>query len=492
VSVNKELKLVAKIADTGELRQVLDAGITVDAFADHDARLIFEYLTEFFRSRSTRGNVPTRDMIWDVFPTVDLPEEDRMTISAAIQEFRNHDISLRLGKLSRFLGEWVDEPDEALPHLEREVKEMMSKRRTSTDIVVSENMKEAVARYEEAERGLSMRGIPYPWEPLNEETQGMQDGEYIILYGRPKSLKTWVALYCCVHAYNVSRQKVLIYTREMSPAVMRDRCICLLIGAPYSALKKGYLHEIPYPLGGTMRDAFYTLMDGMYADEKTTELETGKGGSLIITSDRDDRKFGGGVQGLHRKCEDHKPGLVFVDAVYLMRNDREGGKRSMKWNDQGAISQDLKDLAQDINRPLIATLQANRESEDRKGKTSANMAFSDSYAQDCDLSIELIKKRINAEQNLIAAAITASREANIAGFVINGNPGSDFNLAQRQVVGAQGTPTDVYEDWVFQDVSEIKDMFSETTKTKSPKNTDRVTSALSDAWKKEMNRRGSP
>jgi len=467
MSVSKDLKLIAKIVDVGDLRPVIDAGITAAKFKDHDARLMFESLHKYYCARKTKGEVMTREMVEDSFTTVDLPEPDRMSLPSVIEGFLVRDVQAELLELNDYISEWVDsEPDKVIHTLEEKIKELGKVRRVTQDIVVSDEANDAVKRYEESQMNTGLKGLPYPWDLLNEETRGMLDGEYIIFYGRPKSLKTWVALNCCTHAYQHANARVLIYTREMSPQQMMDRTICLLIGAPWEAYKKAILHTIPYPdsrMFVNMEEAFYDLASHMRQDENAMELEMGKRRSIIITSDREDRQYGGGVNGLRRKVEDHKPDLIFVDAVYLMRNDREG-KKSLKWTDQAAISQDLKDLAQDFKRPLIATLQANRASENDRGGSTANMAYADAFAQDCDLGIEIIKKRINKETNELILAVTASREMNIAGFAINGNPGGNFSHLIRKETDAFGYPTDQHCRVVFNDHSEIKDVLKEVNK----------------------------
>lgn len=463
---NNELRLIAKLLKTGKLHQLLDAGIRIDKFRNQDARLIFEYVHKYWRNGATAGQVPTRRMVEEHFPGVDLPKPDRMNMASHIHEFISHSLTTRLAALADTIANWKDIPEDALALIDKELREMHTTQRTTQDIVVSSAVQLAKQRYEESRQAGVLRGIPYPWDILNKETMGMQDGEYIIFYGRPKSLKSWISLKICTHAYDYASQRVLIYTREMSPEQMMDRCICLLIGAPYDAFKRGYLHTIPHPAGGTKEEAFYDLINHMDTDEKTCVLDTGKHKSIIITSDRQDKKYGGGISGLRRKVEDYKPDLIFVDAVYLMRNDREN-RKSIKWTDQSAISQDLKDLAQDVKRPLLATLQANRGSESQKGNSVANISYSDSYGQDCDLAIEIIKKRIDHEHNQLALAITASREANIAGFAINGNPATDFSELMKQatdkygipVVGDNGEP--IMEPVVFEDSEDIEKMFFE-------------------------------
>lgn len=468
MSVSKDLRLIAKIVDTGDFRSVIDAGITSSKFSDHDARVMFNNIEEYYNARKTKGEVKTRSMIEEAFPSVDLPPEDRTKLTSVIDDFLVHDVKKEILRLTDFLSDWAEsDPDKALHEMEKKVIELTRTRRVTQDMVVSEETLDAVKRYEEMSTESGLKGLPYPWDLLNTETRGMLDGEYIIFYGRPKSLKTWVALNCCTHAYEHANARVLIYTREMSPQQMMDRVICLLIGAPWEAYKKGYLQSIPYPNPNTgfrnMEDAFYDLAHQMRVDEGVIELEVGKRRSIIITSDREDRKFGGGVNGLRRKVEDHTPDLIFVDAVYLMRNDREG-KKSLKWTDQAAISQDLKDLAQDFRRPLIATLQANRASEGNSGGSTANMAYADAFAQDCDLGIEIIKKRIDKETNELIMAITASREMNIAGFAINGNPGGNFSHLLKKVTDESGYPTDKFQRVVFNDHSEIKHVLKEVSR----------------------------
>jgi replicative DNA helicase len=466
MSVSKDLRLIAKIADTGELRPVQDAGITANKFVDHDARMIFQYIEGYYKDKKTKGNVPTRDLIEHRFPKTDLPNKDRLNLESVIEEFLIHGVRGELAELAEYIVDYGDEPDKVLNHTEKKIREISAVRRSSQDIEVGSAASNIITRYEEAATGVSLKGIPYPWDLLNEETGGMLDGEYIIFYGRPKSLKTWVALNACVHAYTQANARVLIYTREMSPEQMMNRCACLLIGAPWNDYKNANLHQVqkkdgkghPIP-GRTLEDELYDLPRDMLDDENGLIGRHGQHKSLIITSDREDRKHGGGVGGLRRKVEDYKPDLIFVDAVYLMRNDREGGNRSIKWTDQTAISQDLKDLAQDFKRPLIATLQANRDSENNKGKSTANMAYADAFGQDCDLAMELIKKRIDKETNEIVLSVTASREMNLAGFAINGNPGGNFSHLIRQEKEKFGYPIDQYRRVVFNDHDEIKDFF---------------------------------
>lgn len=459
MGAHEELLLISKILDEGDVRPLLDARITADHFTNEHSLAIFRRIMKEWEAGG-KGYVPTREIIERDFPKVDLPE-DRRSYESAIDDFLQHHLILELQGLADHIINWKDDPPAVLQHVNAKVRELMFMRRTGHDVVLSNALKEVVDRYESNRDRDGIKGIPYPWDVLNHVTQGILPGEFILFYGRPKSMKTWVLLSIATHAYDYASRRVLVYTREMTPQQMMDRCVCLLIGAPYSAYKEGTLAEIPVPEGGTMEDRFYALAESMDSDEQTCTLETGFKKSLIITSDRDDPR-GGGVNGLRKKVDDFKPDLICADALYLMRNDREN-RRSVKWDQQAAITQDLKDLALDTNKPLVGTTQAKRDSEDKKGQSVSNIAFADSYGMDCDLAVEIIKKKITDEINELALAITGAREINLSGFAIHGNAASSFGPVYEKfrdnagVVQLDGDGNPLEIPVIFSDYKDIKD-----------------------------------
>jgi len=496
---HQELALIAKILDTGALSEVESAGITPDHFKTDHGLMVYSYLLRYWQSRRTRGNVPTREMVEKKFPTVELPKPDRLTLNAVLTEFQDFYIKEELLALAEEIVQTAHKPDECLATLQVASSELTRDRRSAQDTIMSQSIETIKARYEANRDRESLQGIPYPWEVLNAETQGMLNGEFILFYGRPKSMKTWVLLKVATHAYDRSSRRVLIYTREMTLEQMMDRCVCLLIGAPYSAFKKGTLRDIPVPEGGTMEDRLNVIAETMYGDEATCELETGFRKSIIITSDRDTRGVGGGARGLHQKIIDHRADLVCVDAMYLMKNDRKG-VRSIKWDDQSDITQDVKDVALDLHKPLIGTTQANRPSEDARGGSMRNIAFADAYAMNCDLAIEINKKSTpDPEVNELALAITGAREINMTGFAINGCAASDFDIMMRKVVNDKGVVqvnedgTTMVEPVVFYETRDIKSFFKDEDDERDRQKPERVRpqpSAGVKKWAKEMLQEG--
>jgi len=473
MTASVEIRLLSKVLEVGDLRPLIDKKITVSHFQGDGAKGIFKRILSFYNSRETNGEVPSLALIERDFPKEDFPRKERSTVQSLVEEFLSGYVTTQINVLAGELGDMADKPDEAIKYLGKRYAELAKHRRVSEDYELSASVDQVRQAYEAYRDNDGYLGIPYPWEVLNYETGGMLDGEFVILYGRPKSMKTWLLLACACHAYDRASRRVLICTREMTPQQIMNRCICILIRCPYTAFKHGSMKSIPVPEGGTMEDRFYSYLDTMKTDEGICAIETGKNKGLIVTSDRADPD-GGGVMGLREKVKDHRPDNLYVDAMYLMKDDREN-KRSIKWGNQTAISQDIKDLALDFNIPVMGTNQANRDSEDSEGKSVRNIAFSDSFGMDCDLAIEIIKRSTpDKEVNELALAITASREINMTGFPVHGNAASDFGSILTQKMDADGVVVldrkgnPVLQPVIFSDYGEMREFFKDQKEEKEP------------------------
>ena len=132
-------------------------------------------------------------------------------------------------------------------------------------------------------------------------------------------------------------------------------------------------------------------------------------------------------------------------------------------------------MALDFNKPLIGTTQAKRDSEEKQGRSVANISFSDSYGMDCDLAIEIIKKKITDETNELALVITGAREVNISGFAVNGNAATNFGPLYEKYrdeagvvrVDSEGNPLVV--PVTFSDYKDIKDFLKTGEDDAKPK-----------------------
>jgi hypothetical protein len=113
----------------------------------------------------------------------------------------------------------------------------------------------------------------------------------------------------------------------------------------------------------------------------------------------------------------------------------------------------------------VATSQAKRESEEKRGRGVSNISYADAVGQDCTLAMEIIKKRIDHDNNEIACVITAAREINIAGFAIKGCAANNFEMMTRHARNSDGSLAKDEEGkfievpYVFEGLYDVDQMF---------------------------------
>jgi len=289
-----------------------------------------------------------------------------------------------------------------------------------------------------------MLGIPWPWDPCNEETLGMQGGQLIVLYGRPKSMKTWVALVIAVHAYLYHHARVLFYSREMGREQLLRRAASIIAGLDYRDVKRA-------KLGKTAEAELFAALD-MLADSEQVNSSTGRKGTFIISNDRGPN-LGATMDLLKEKARDEEVDLLVIDAVYKLKDSRTKSRDS-DWKTQANVIQDAKDVGVDLNIPVIAVTQANRKAATKASKVDiGEVAFTDTVGMEADLLCRIIKGA-DPQTGLpeLVLAWPATRDEELEPFLINAIPGCDFSLKKRKL-----TEKDVKERMVNEDKDDDDD-----------------------------------
>jgi replicative DNA helicase len=85
--------------------------------------------------------------------------------------------------------------------------------------------------------------------------------------------------------------------------------------------------------------------------------------------------------------------LILVDYMQLMRGSLESGKFENRTQEVSAISRGLKELARELNVPVLALAQLNRAVEQRADKVPqlSDLKESGSIEQDSDVAIFIHK-----------------------------------------------------------------------------------------------------
>jgi replicative DNA helicase len=441
---NLDFALMAKVIHTGDFGSLEKLQITEEYLPTPACQEVFRYIRETYHAPSTAGMVPSAVIIASRFPGFHILRNEDIPDSIPIlaQELRKEYLKFRLQHLAGEINAKADlDPQAALAELKSGSANLSSIAEVNQDLTMAGAYNELLTRYELVQDSEGMLGIPYPWAPLNEETQGMQGGQFIVLYGRPKSMKSWIGIYMACHAYLYSRRRVLFYTREMPPIQIASRAASIITGVDYGKFKSGKLQP-------EMKAKVFTVLKELLDDETMTGANGVHQPAFAITSDRG-AQHGGGIGWLMAKIKDFKPDLVVVDGMYLMKDDRSN-QRTIDWKAIAHISQDLKLLAQQFEVPLIGITQANRNAQHAKGEDLTELAFSDSLGQDADAVFRVSKVDTMDEQTKTKVTklyLTAPglREGKFDGIVLNGNPGYDFSYQHTIVDHEEAEKAAAYE-----------------------------------------------
>ena len=221
---------------------------------------------------------------------------------------------------------------------------------------------------ESAKKGGDLNGVPSGFTELDRITSGWQPSDLIILAARPGMGKTAFVL---TMARNISVQfqrPVAFFSLEMSSVQLVTRLISAETGINQSKLRTAKLENWEWEL----------------LQSKTEPLLEAK---LII-----DDTPGLSIFELRAKCrrfkKEHDIQMVIVDYLQLMtigNNERYGNREQ----EISTISRSLKQLAKELNVPVIALSQLNRSVESRsttsKRPQLSDLRESGAIEQDADM-----------------------------------------------------------------------------------------------------------
>lgn len=214
---------------------------------------------------------------------------------------------------------------------------------------------------------VSVTGVASGIDELDALTSGFQDADLIILGARPSMGKTAFALNCVDSALQAKLERtVQVFSLEMPAKALIYRLMAILGHIDLSKLLKGKLDDEDWPKLAAAVARINSYGERLVIDDTSALTPT----ALRAKSRRAARRFG-------------HPSLILVDYLQLMRCPGQENRV----NEISAISQALKALAKEMNCPVIALSQLNRELERRPNKRPINADLRDSGAieQDADL-----------------------------------------------------------------------------------------------------------
>jgi replicative DNA helicase len=200
---------------------------------------------------------------------------------------------------------------------------------------------------------------------IDESFGGWQNGDLIIIAGRPSMGKTAVSLYFAKFPVINQGKRILYFSLEMPGYRLADRILSLETGINSEHLQNARIEDKEWLTLYDVADK-YNNHNFVINDESGLTIE-----DIIAISIMENRKF--------------KIDMVIIDYLQLINYTFKDGRTE---NSQvGHISKNCKKLAKRLTIPVIALAQLNRGVESRSSKRPelSDLRDSGSIEQDADV-----------------------------------------------------------------------------------------------------------
>lgn len=212
-------------------------------------------------------------------------------------------------------------------------------------------------------------GIPSGFTDLDNLLGGFQDSELIILAGRPAMGKTSLQVNMLINAAKAGWRGAF-FSLEMSQAEIMNRIVSAEIGVDGKRLKAGQLNEAEWKL-------FVDI--GQVVGEWQLQIDASPDQTLAH---------------LRTKCL-HLKSLGLLDFVYLdyLQKIISETPRAERFEQVRQMAEGLKNLAKELQVPVVAAAQLNRAVENRQDKrpNMSDLAESGNIEREADVIMLLYR-----------------------------------------------------------------------------------------------------
>ncbi|MDH3248761.1 MAG: replicative DNA helicase [Acidimicrobiia bacterium] len=244
-------------------------------------------------------------------------------------------------------------------------------------------------------RGDEVTGLSTGFRDLDKKLTGLHPANLVIIAARPAMGKSALALNIATNVA-MGGDPVAVFTLEMSREEVASRMLCATARIDSMKVRTGQIGDNAWP---RLTDAAGRLYDApVFVDD-----------SPMVT-----------VTDIRAKCRrlkrKHGLSLVVVDYLQLM----QGSNRENRQQEIAEISRNLKNLARELEVPVMALSQLNRNLESREDKRPrlGDLRESGSLEQDADIVMFIYRDEYYNEQTDkrgIAEVVIAKHRAGSTG-----------------------------------------------------------------------------
>ncbi len=316
-------------------------------------------------------------------------------------------------ELSKKINELVESGDkdaaELVDEVEKRIFSIAEKVYPYEFVSLNFLVEEGLKRIENLQRGLTIRGVPTGFSKLDQYLGGLQKADLIILASRPSQGKTALALNIARYLSVQEKIPTAIFSLEMSKDQIVDRLIAAEAGVSLWRLRTGRLitegdvdeMSLVYEAGERLKIAPIFIDDS----PSLTDLQ-------IRTMSR------------KLKHEIGELGLIVIDYLQLIRANKKFESRVQEVSE---ISKNLKELARELEVPVLAISQLSREPEKRVSSVPrlSDLRESGSLEQDADVVLFIHRPKegtANLPSNQVNVIIAKHRNGPIGSIDLYFDP----------------------------------------------------------------------
>lgn len=290
--------------------------------------------------------------------------------------------------------------DTILEDTEKKVFGLLQSRTAGDYVPIRDVVLRALDRIEQASKTQgTVTGIPTGFVDLDYKLSGLQPSDLILVAARPSMGKTALVLNIAQYVAFHENLPTAIFSLEMSKEQLVNRLFALESRVDAQLLRSGNLSDADW--------------------EKLIEGAGTIGNSSLIIDDTP----GISISELRSKCRkyklEHGLSLIIIDYLQLMSGSGRSDSRQQEISD---ISRSLKQVARELNVPVIALSQLSRQVEQRPDHRPmlSDLRESGAIEQDADVVMFIYRDDYynkDSEQKGIAEIIIAKQRNGPIGTV---------------------------------------------------------------------------
>jgi len=281
-----------------------------------------------------------------------------------------------------------------LDRAEKLVFDITSKKFTGGIVPLKEIVRNQIETIDKLyQRKEHITGIATGFHEFDTQTAGLQPSDLIIVAARPSMGKS--ALVACIaeHVGMVLKQPVAVFSLEMSKEQLIQRMLCSCARVNAHKVRTGFLAQSDWP---NLTNAAAKLSEApIYIDDTP------------------------GISALELKAKARRLKaqfdikLLILDYLQLMQGSANSENRQQEISE---ISRSLKELARELNVPLIAVSQLSRAVESRTDHRPqlSDLRESGAIEQDADVVVLLLREEYYnpTEENRGKAEVIIAKQRN--------------------------------------------------------------------------------